>query len=110
METALFRIVQEALTNVIRHARASTVTIHLGRRGETLFLKITDDGTGFDSAQHLADPQASGFGLRGMQERVSLLEGEFQVHTAPGRGTTISVQVPLLPGEATDVQNPRAPG
>jgi signal transduction histidine kinase len=110
METGLFRIVQEALTNVIRHAQATTVTVHLARRGETLSLRITDDGTGFDPAQHLGDPHGAGFGLRGMQERVSLMEGEFQVHTALGCGTMISVQVPLWPEGTADAQNPGAAG
>jgi signal transduction histidine kinase len=104
MEIALFRIVQEAITNIIRHAQASTVTVGLIIRENCLILKVEDDGLGFDP-QILQSPDTSGksMGLWGMQERVSTLEGEFHVQTAPGQGTRITVRVPVTQGGRANV-------
>lgn len=101
METALFRIVQEAMTNVVRHARASAVTVRLIRRGGYLTLQIADNGCGFDpQILQSADPRSEGLGLRGIQERVNILGGEFYLQPAPGQGTAITVHVPIPEAEA----------
>lgn len=87
----LFRILQEALTNVLRHARADSVELRLQVEGATLVLEIADDGCGFD-------PTAAGkqsFGLVGMRERVLMLGGSLDIASRPGEGCTLSVRVPL---------------
>jgi two-component system, NarL family, sensor histidine kinase DevS len=90
-ETALYRIVQEALTNVVKHANARTVSVVLTRKGEAAVVVIEDDGRGFDpSADH-----AEGLGLLGMRERIALVGGRLSVESAPDRGTTVAVEVPL---------------
>jgi len=88
--TALYRIVQEALTNVVKHASASGVSILLTRKNGAVALVIEDDGVGFDAAR-----PADGFGLQGMRERVELLGGALRVETREGAGTTVAVEVPL---------------
>jgi two-component system, NarL family, sensor histidine kinase DevS len=87
--TALYRIVQEALTNVAKHAGASAVSILLTRKNGHVALVIEDDGRGFDPG----DP-VDGFGLQGMRERVDLLGGSLQVESRTGAGTTVAVEVP----------------
>lgn len=96
METALFRIVQEAIANVIRHARATEVSVRMDLQDNDLTLQITDNGVGFD-AQVLQSPNSLGkaIGLWGIQERVRILEGEFNLQTAPGKGTAIIINVPM---------------
>ena len=96
LEIVLFRIIQEAISNIIRHAHASVVTIQLTNQNSHITLRIADDGQGFDprSAQ-LSNSQDSGFGLRGMQERVSIIGGDFDLQTAPGQGTVVTVLVPI---------------
>jgi signal transduction histidine kinase len=89
-ETALYRIVQESLTNVVKHARAQRVSISLTRKGGFVNAVIEDDGIGFDPANTREDA----FGLSGMRERVALLDGAFEVESSPGAGTTIAVEVP----------------
>jgi signal transduction histidine kinase len=89
-ETALYRIVQESLTNVAKHAQAQRVSISLTREGGFVTAVIEDDGTGFDAANTRDDA----FGLSGMRERVALLDGGFEVESSPGVGTTIAVEVP----------------
>jgi signal transduction histidine kinase len=96
VRTACFRVVQEALTNVVRHAHARHVRVELRRRGATLRLHISDDGIGFDphEAQARAAHGAS-LGLVGMQERALIAGGELIIEAAPGRGTTIRAHFPL---------------
>jgi len=91
VETALYRIVQESLTNVVKHAHARFVSIVLARKPDAVALVIEDDGRGFDPA----DTREGGFGLEGMRERVGLLEGKLQVESRDGAGTTIVAEVPL---------------
>ena len=96
VETTCFRIVQEALTNIVRHARAKKVLVVVDRRDQQLHLLIQDDGVGFDVPEVLR--QASGgasLGLLGMQERVSLVEGRIEIKSSPGHGTEIGVRFPL---------------
>ncbi len=95
VETALFRIAQEALTNVTRHAQASQATVHLVCDGELASLSVRDDGVGFDPAQTLEDETRSGWGLVGVQERVSLAGGDCRIESAPGEGTTLKVDISL---------------
>lgn len=95
LETPLFRIVQEAFTNIIRHSCATRVDVGLKFCGDTLYLHIADNGKGFDLAELSQDSQGKGFGLQGMQERVRMLNGEFEIRTAPGQGTEIIIQVPI---------------
>jgi signal transduction histidine kinase len=96
VETALYRIVQEALTNVARHASASHVSVLLQKRGGVIVLMVEDDGAGFDVAQVMASLQErERLGLYGMEERASLVGGQLTVESAPDTGTTITVQIPL---------------
>jgi len=91
VETALYRIVQEALTNVVKHAGADHVSIVVTRKPESVVVMIEDDGRGFDLAQSSGDR----LGLLGMRERVQLLDGSLVVEAAPGSGTTLIVELPL---------------
>jgi len=91
VETALYRIVQESLTNVVKHARARHVSILLARRDSAVKAVIEDDGQGFDSAE---DANA-GFGLLGMRERLALLGGRLEVESSGEAGTTVAVEVPV---------------
>jgi len=88
----LFRVAQEALSNAARHARASVVTVLLASSGKDLQLTVNDNGTGFD-------PQGprdhASLGLASMRERVRLVNGEFDIESAPGRGTTVIARVPV---------------
>ena len=96
METTLYRIGQEALTNVVKHAGARTVWL-LARRNERQFtLSVRDDGRGFDVAAVLSDPDDHvGIGLFGMKERAVLVGGTFEVRSTPGKGTRVTVRIPL---------------
>ena len=91
LELGVYRIVQEALTNVRRHAKATTVRIDLDASSQTLTLCIEDDGCGFD----LAARPATSFGLKGLGERVDLLAGVLQIQSHIGQGTRINVTIPL---------------
>jgi signal transduction histidine kinase len=91
VETTLYRLVQEALTNVVKHAGASNVSILLVRRDGVATLVIEDDGRGFD----LGETRSDGLGLVGMQERVALHDGRLTLESKPGAGTTLAVEVPL---------------
>jgi signal transduction histidine kinase len=90
-ETALYRIAQEALTNVAKHARAQNVEILLERRVDHVLLIIEDDGVGFDPAA--AGTPAQGFGLLGMQERAGLVGAMLEIESSPGEGTTVLVRM-----------------
>ena len=96
METGLYRIIQEALTNVARHAQAHSISLHLERSSGMVTVNIADDGRGFDfeKAQGSAG-STGGVGLLGMKERASALGGRFEVHSKPGQGTRIHVEIPL---------------
>jgi PAS domain S-box-containing protein len=90
LATALFRIVQEALTNVVRHAAADKVLVSLHAAGAQLLLRISDNGAGFDSRV-----ACGGVGLVSMRERCSAVGASFQVHSSPGNGTHIEVAIPI---------------
>jgi signal transduction histidine kinase len=89
--TAIFRIVQEALTNANKHGRARRATIKLVERENSVRIAVHDDGQGFDPASKRA-----GFGLLGMRERADLLGGKLQIRSAPGEGTTVMATFPAL--------------
>jgi signal transduction histidine kinase/DNA-binding response OmpR family regulator len=92
IETAIYRIMQEALTNVIRHAQATKVAIIMGRRNDEVSLIIEDNGRGFDVEEAL---RRGRLGLLGMRERSEMLGGTVTIESAPGRGTTLYVQAPV---------------
>jgi PAS domain S-box-containing protein len=102
IETACFRVAQEALTNVVRHARAQTVSVELHRTPEALHLVVRDDGIGFDL---MTAEQGASLGLLGMRERVGLLAGEMDCKSASGRGTEIHAFFPVR--TRPDAQEPR---
>jgi len=91
VETALYRIVQESLTNVVKHARAHRISILITRRRDAVAAVVEDDGRGFDPNETGGD----GVGLLGMGERLALLGGRLDVESRPGGGTTLAVEVPL---------------
>ncbi|MCS7006838.1 MAG: GAF domain-containing sensor histidine kinase [Gaiellaceae bacterium] len=90
VETTLYRIVQEALTNVAKHARAERVSVLVRDTGSVVVVVVEDDGVGFD-----AEAPVSGLGLAGMRERLALVGGRLRLETAPSRGTTLAAEVPL---------------
>jgi signal transduction histidine kinase len=102
VETTLYRIGQEALTNVARHAGARSASVILERRGSVVTLILEDDGHGFDVASRLAGADdRRPLGIFGMRERATLLGGALTIESSPGTGTTIFVEIPL-PTERTD--------
>jgi signal transduction histidine kinase len=90
VETALYRVVQESLTNIVKHAAARSVSVSLARRESGVAAVIEDDGTGFDPRAVRED----GVGLLGMRERLALLDGRLEIESRPGAGTTIVAEVP----------------
>jgi signal transduction histidine kinase len=97
-ELTIFRIVQEALTNVAKHARASRVGIDLGVDDRGLTVCVRDDGRGFDPSTAAAAPAGTGpvgLGLAGIRERAGLLDGSVEIASAPGQGTRLVATVPL---------------
>lgn len=90
LETVAYRVVQESLTNVIRHSGASTVSVRVEHRSGVLRVAVADDGVGFDPQQ-----VRTSLGLRGMEERAALVGGSLVIDSAPGRGATVVLEVPL---------------
>ncbi|HEY1689528.1 MAG TPA: GAF domain-containing protein [Solirubrobacteraceae bacterium] len=90
LESAIYRIVQEALTNALKHGQARRAVIEVQEQGELLSIDVRDDGRGFDPAA-----RSDGFGLLGIRERVELLDGTMRLDSAAGRGTTVSVTLPV---------------
>jgi len=93
VETTVFRIVQEALTNVARHAGVSEVKVHLWVQQNVLRVRVEDRGAGFEP--ELAMSAALSSGLTGMRERAALLGGRFTIESAPGAGTCLTAELPL---------------
>mgnify|MGYP006292885747 CR=1 FL=1 len=96
--TALYRIVQEALTNVARHAGASRVTFALQISDHTVELSIDDNGSGFDASGVKNGGTLPGIGLIGIQERIHNLGGSLEIHSRPNRGTKVTIHLPLQSG------------
>jgi signal transduction histidine kinase len=91
VETTLYRVVQESLTNIVKHADAQNVSVSVARREPGVAAVIEDDGTGFDQRT----VREEGVGLLGMQERLALLDGRLEIESRPGAGTTVVAEVPL---------------
>jgi signal transduction histidine kinase len=94
VKVCVYRLVQEAVNNVQRHAKARKAVVDLEQASDVVRVKITDDGTGFDSER------ARGMGLLGMEERVKRLAGKIEFDSRPGTGTTIRAEIPLAPAKA----------
>jgi two-component system, NarL family, sensor histidine kinase UhpB len=94
IELACYRVAQEALTNIARHAEATAVQVDLCWQPGWIELRVADDGRGFDSAA-IPISRSGGLGLRGMRERLALLGGELAVESSPGQGTRLTARVPL---------------
>jgi signal transduction histidine kinase len=95
LETSIFRIIQEALTNAIRHGKSERVAIEMTQTERTIHLRIEDWGSGFD----LAAPQTGHYGLEGIRERARLFDGTARIESAPGKGARIEVELPLIERE-----------
>jgi signal transduction histidine kinase len=95
-ELALYRTVQEALSNAVRHAAANVVRVRIERRDNVIVAVISDDGTGFAVAEELQAP-GDAFGLFGMQERAEYLGGRVAISSNPGGGTVVQIQIPIKP-------------
>ena len=93
--TVLFRVAQEALTNVARHAKASRVKVSLQKMADGVCMKIEDDGKSFQVERTLHANGGKRLGLLGMRERLEMVGGKFGVESAPGQGTTITAQIPF---------------
>ncbi len=96
IEIACFRVAQEAINNIVRHARASNIWLRLFVAGERLALSVRDDGAGFDvAAAHRRAAVGESLGVISMEERVALAGGSFQIHSAPGQGTVVVASFPV---------------
>ncbi|MGC2528758.1 MAG: ATP-binding protein [Candidatus Acidiferrum sp.] len=104
LEIALYRIVQEALTNVAKHSKASRVWIRIGRKKRKFCCSIEDDGVGFDARAVQSDGKRRGLGLIGMQERLNGIGGTLSIDSVHGRGTRLLIQ---LPAEASNADSHR---
>jgi signal transduction histidine kinase len=88
--TCVYRAIQEALTNCVRHANATLITVSVSASGEHLDVAVRDNGVGFDTSK-----RRDGFGLRGIEERVREARGSMTITSEPGRGTTLRIRLPL---------------
>src|SRR5579863_618724 len=95
IETAVYRVIQEALTNVTKHSRAKNVGIHLTRVDKHLHCLVDDDGVGFDGPSVLSSKKRSGLGLVGIRERLNAVGGTLQIDSMIGRGTKLLVKIPV---------------
>jgi len=100
--TNIYRIFQEALTNIMRHADASSINVILTKKGDEVQLEIVDNGKGIDR-KALSDPKS--VGLTGMRERALLMGGKMSISGARGKGTKVKVTIPLMDKEESDDQN-----
>ena len=94
-EVAVFRIVQEAMTNVARHAAAQDAVVRVSCSGGALVVSVEDDGCGFQPAEGLSGGRRASLGLLGMRERASMLGGTLEIASAPGRGTSVRLRLPM---------------
>jgi two-component system, NarL family, sensor histidine kinase DevS len=92
LESTTYRLVQEGLTNIVKHARATRVSLSVLDDGDAIEIRLRDDGQGFRPGG-----EGAGFGLIGMRERVALVHGTLDVESAPGRGTTLRARIPARP-------------
>ena len=104
-ETVLFRITQEALTNIVKYAHASHAMVRLEMNPEEIQLTVRDDGIGFDPEKVLGEKgKRTGWGLLGIKERTLLLGGQYEIDSAPEQGVKIQVSIALI-GEVTDAKD-----
>lgn len=96
-EINFYRIVQECVNNILKHSRATEASVTIRRRGQTLRLTMQDNGQGFTPG--VAVGERHGFGLLGIHERAQLLGGQAVIQSAPKQGTTITLELALLPGD-----------
>lgn len=101
-EQAIYRVVQEALHNVAKHAQAKNVTVQVAREGKTVHVQVEDDGVGIQAAR--GNPRNGSFGLAGIKERIAMLGGVSRVISAKGKGTRIEITVPA--GESPEMERP----
>jgi two-component system, NarL family, sensor histidine kinase UhpB len=94
IEIAMYRIIQEALTNVAKHSQAKSASVAIGNDETSIWAEVHDQGVGFDPLS-VDRSDGSGLGLFGMQERTTLFSGKLRIDSAPGRGTTVTVRMPL---------------
>jgi two-component system sensor histidine kinase UhpB len=96
VEFTLYRIIQEAVTNVAKHAKATEASVSISRKDSTAVLSVRDNGVGFDAAGVLSAP--TGMGLLNIKERVDLLGGTFEIISRPRKGTKLNIQIPFSGG------------
>lgn len=101
IEASVYRIIQEAMTNVAKHSKATLCRVQLKQLVNTLWVQVEDDGVGFDADSVIAGDRR-GLGLISIRERVSQLGGRVWIHTAPGQGTRLTVEMPVRPRRLTD--------
>lgn len=95
IEVAIYRVIQEALQNTIKHAEANCVKVYVDYAPQCLVVRIIDDGKGFPAEEYLQNPHIDSYGLLGMKERVEILDGQLSINSQPGEGTEIMVILPL---------------
>ena len=99
MQTTLYRFLQEALNNVMKHSSATRVSFILDAKPEHVLGIVEDNGKGFSMEKHFNYSHLQRrLGLRGMKERITLLGGDFQIESSPGHGTTVFVRIPMAAG------------
>ncbi len=91
-EINVYRIIQEAMNNVLKHSEASEATVTVAAENSTLVITIEDNGKGFDPK---ADKKSGGMGVKGIDERVNILNGSYAISSSPGGGTTVEVRIPV---------------
>jgi signal transduction histidine kinase len=104
-QTALFRVVQESINNIVKHAGAHNVSIKIKLEGDKILARIEDDGRGFDLAAIRSRIGVRSLGLLGIEERTALLGGRFQLESQPGRGTSLRIEIPVGAGPAGGAAN-----
>jgi len=100
--TVLFRVAQEALTNVVRHARATRVTIGIRETAGAIQMEISDDGRSFSVEKTLFAKNSKHLGLIGMRERIEMIGGSLAIESTPGQGTTVRAEIPFAPGQGKE--------
>ncbi|MDQ3020303.1 MAG: histidine kinase [Bacteroidota bacterium] len=95
VEINIYRIIQECLTNIIKHSEATEVIVRLKKLEKKISIFISDNGKGFDVEKNFSDSERKGFGLRGIPERVKLFGGDFKIESEPGTGTRIKIVIPI---------------
>ncbi len=94
VELSLYRIIQECVTNIVKHSQAKEVILNISKGEDDLSILISDDGTGFSLEKVRANSDKHGFGITGMAERIKLFKGRFEIESSPGNGTTTKINVP----------------